>query len=128
MKLKREDNVIVIAGRDKGKTGKVTQVLPTVNSVVVEGINVAKRHTKPSARNPRGGILEITKPIDASKVMALDPATGMPARIGYSVKADGSKERVFKVSPNHKSKPVKAKPAKAEKAEKVEKTEKAGEK
>jgi large subunit ribosomal protein L24 len=137
MKLKRDDNVVVIAGRDKGMTGKITAVIPTEGKVVVEGINMAKRHTKPSAKNPRGGILDITRPIDVSKLMVLDPASGMPARVGYSVKADGTKERVFKVSPNHKSKPTKVKAAtkvaKAEKVEKVEKTaktvaKKAGEK
>jgi len=129
MKLKRDDNVVVIAGRDKGKTGKVTMVIPADSKVVVEGINISKRHTKPSAKNPRGGILDITKPIDVSKLMVLDPASGLPARIGYSVKADGTKERVFKVSANHKSKPkakTAAKAAKTEVAEKAAKVEKAG--
>lgn len=101
MKLKREDKVIVILGKDKGKTGVIKAVLPAENKVVVENINVVKRHTKPSAKIPRGGILEITKPIDASKVMVLDPASGKPARIGYAIKADGTKERIFKVSANH---------------------------
>ncbi len=118
MKLKRDDNVIVIAGRDKGKTGKVTAVLPATGQVVVEGVNIAKRHTKPSQKTPRGGIIEITKPIDASKVMVLDPSSGKPARIGFAVKADGTKERVFKVSRNHEGKKVK-------KAEPLGKTEKA---
>jgi len=98
MKLRKEDNVIVIAGRDKGKTGKVLSVIPTENKVLVEGINVSKRHTKPSQKLPRGGILDVTKPIDVSKVMVVDPTTGKPARIGYAFKADGTKERIFKVS------------------------------
>lgn len=115
MKLRRDDKVVVIQGRDKGKTGKITAVLPKENKVVVENINVVKRHTKPSKKQPRGGILEITKPIDASKLMILDPASGKPARVGYEVKADGSKERIFKVSPNHERK--------AKKAEKSEKAE-----
>lgn len=100
MKLKRDDKVIVILGKDKGKTGTVMAVLPAENKVVVENINVVKRHTKPSNKIPRGGILDVTKPIDASKVMVLDPASGKPARIGYTVKEDGTKERIFKVSPN----------------------------
>ena len=113
MKLKREDNVIVISGRDKGKTGKITAVLRNENQVVVEGVNIVKRHTKPSQKQPRGGILDLTKPINASKVMVLDPATGKPARIGYELKPDGSKERIFKVSPNHEGKKTKkAEPAK----------------
>lgn len=105
MKLRRDDNVMVIAGRDKGKTGKVLVVLPGENKVLVENINVVKRHTKPSQKQPRGGILEIAKPIDASKVMALDPVTGKPARIGYQKNADGSKERVFKVAHHANRKP-----------------------
>ncbi|HSX41554.1 MAG TPA: 50S ribosomal protein L24 [Candidatus Saccharimonadales bacterium] len=96
MKLRKGDKVIVIAGRDKGKTGEVTQALPKANKLVVSGINIAKRHTKPSQKSPRGGILEITKPIDAAKLMALDPASGKPARIGYKFDKNGGKERVFK--------------------------------
>ena len=101
MKLKRDDKVIVILGKDKGKTGTVLAVLPAQNKVLVENINVVKRHTKPSSKIPRGGILDVTKPIDASKVMVIDPTSGKPARIGYEIKADGTKERIFKVSPNH---------------------------
>lgn len=113
MKLKREDTIIVISGRDKGKTGKITSVIVRENKVVVESINMVKRHTKPSQKQPRGGILDVTRPIDAAKVMVLDPATGKPARIGYEVKPDGSKERIFKVSRNHEGKKTKkATPAK----------------
>ncbi len=120
MKLKREDKVVVLQGRDKGKTGVVTAVLPQLNQIVVEGVNVVKRHTKPSQKQPRGGILEITKPINASKVMVLDPASGKPARIGYTIKADGSKERIFKVSRNHEAKKTKkADAAKAETGDKA---------
>jgi large subunit ribosomal protein L24 len=113
MKLKREDKVIVITGRDKGKTGVVLAVFPKENKVAVENVNVVKRHTKPSQKQPRGGILDITKPIAVSKVMVLDPHSGKPARIGYETKPDGSKERIFKVSPNHEKA--------AKKAEKVDK-------
>ncbi|MDF2461121.1 MAG: ribosomal protein [Candidatus Saccharibacteria bacterium] len=116
MKLRKEDKVIVITGRDKGKTGAVMRVLPKENQVVVENVNVVKRHTKPSQKQPRGGILEITKPIDVSKVMVLDPQSGKPARIGYEIKANGTKERIFKVSANHEKA--------AKKAEKTEKTDK----
>ena len=108
MKLRKQDKVIVITGRDKGKTGVITAVLPELNMVVVENINVVKRHTKPSNKQPRGGILDVTKPINASKVMIVDPASGKPARIRYEIKADGSKERVFKVSPNHEKTQKKA--------------------
>lgn len=123
MKLHREDKVIVIAGRDKGKTGTVQVVLPKENKVVVEGVNLMKRHTKPSKKTPRGGILEIVRPIDVSKVMVLDPASGKPARIGYQVKPDGTKERIFKVSPNHEHRAKKT-----EKADKTDKKDKATDK
>ncbi len=109
MKLKRGDKVIVIRGKDKGKTSTVVAVLPATGRVVVENLNIAKRHTKPSQKQPRGGILEIAKPMPASKVMALDPTTGKPARIGYIIKPDGTKERIYKVSPNHEAKPAKVK-------------------
>jgi large subunit ribosomal protein L24 len=125
MKLRREDKVIVIAGRDKGKTGAVTRVLPQTGQVVVEGVNLVKRHTKPSQKQPRGGILEITKPIDVSKVMVLDPHSGKPARVGFQIKADGSKERIFKVSPNHEKAAKKSE--KASKSE-TQSTAKAGDK
>lgn len=113
MKLRRDDNVMVMVGRYKGKTGRILAVIPSDGKVLVEGINIAKRHTKPSDKNPRGGIIELTKPIDVSKVMVLDPATGLPARIGYTINADGTKERTFKVSSQRQA-AAKAKPAKAE--------------
>jgi large subunit ribosomal protein L24 len=118
MKLRRDDQVMVISGRDKGKTGKVLVILPAENKVLVENINVVKRHTKPSQKQPRGGILEIAKPINAAKVMAVDPATGKPARIGIQKNADGSKERVFKVAHHADRKPVKSKKTEAEATEK----------
>lgn len=108
MKIKRNDQVVVIAGKDKGKTGKVTHVIPATEMVVVEGVNVVKRHTKPSGKHPQGGILDITKPISVAKVMVIDPATGAPSRVSYSIKKDGSKERVFKPSRYAKIKKAKA--------------------
>jgi large subunit ribosomal protein L24 len=136
MKIKREDKVMIILGKDKGKTGTVMAVLPAQNKIVVENLNVVKRHTKPSQKQPRGGILEIAKPIDVSKVMVLDPHSGKPARIGYEFKADGSKERIFKVSPNYdkQAKKDEKAPKAAKKTEspksksEARATEKAGEK
>jgi large subunit ribosomal protein L24 len=113
MKLHKNDKVIVIRGRDKGKTGSVLAVLPKENKVLVENINVVKRATKPSAKVPRGGILDVTKAIDASKVMVLDPSSGKPARIGYEIKPDGTKERIFKVSANHENRAKKSEKAAA---------------
>jgi len=98
MKLLKKDKVMVISGKYNGKKGEIVAVLPKTNQVVIEGVNVAKKHTKPSQSNPKGGIVEITKPINASKVMALDPVSGKPARVGYKINASGKKERIFKVS------------------------------
>jgi len=113
MKIIKKDKVMVITGRDKGKTGEVIAVLPEKNQVVVEGVNVAKRHTKPSQINPKGGIIEVTKTIDASKVMVVDPSSGKPARVGYKLGAKGKKERVYKVS-KFKNTKVKKETKKAE--------------
>jgi large subunit ribosomal protein L24 len=123
MKLAKGDKVMVIAGRDKGRTGTISTVLPRTNQIVIEGINIAKRHTKPSSKVPRGGILEIAKPLNAAKVMVIDPTSGLPARIGYQFAADGTKERVFKVSPNQTAA---KKPAKSTKPRKSADTETAG--
>lgn len=98
MKLQKKDKIVVISGRDKGKKGEILAVLPKRSQVVVEGINVVKRHTKPSQTNPKGGIIEITKPISSSKVMVLDPSSGKPARVGYKIGKGNKKERIFKVS------------------------------
>lgn len=104
MKLRKGDKVMVLSGRDKGKTGEISAVLPYASKVLVEGINVVKRHTKPSNKHPQGGILELTKPVDAAKVMAIDPNSGQPGRIGYRFAKDGSKERFFKPSKRQKVK------------------------
>ena len=98
MKILKKDKVMVISGKYNGKKGEIVAVLPKTNQVVIEGVNVAKKHTKPSQANPKGGIIEITKPINASKVMVLDPTTGKPARVGYKISTSGKKDRIFKVS------------------------------
>lgn len=97
MKIRKNDNVQVVAGNSKGKTGKVLKVFPNENKVIVEGINLMKRHTKPSQRNPQGGIIEREAPINVSNVMILDPKSNEPARIGKQVIIDdktGKKKRV----------------------------------
>lgn len=98
MKLKKGDKVMVIAGRDRGKRGEIMAVLPKRQAVVVGGVNTVKRHTKPDAKNPKGGIVPIDKPIAAARVMVLDPQTGKPARVGYTITDQGEKVRVFRVS------------------------------
>lgn len=120
MKIRRDDQVMVITGKDRGKTGKVTQVIPKMNAVIVDGLNVVKRHTKPSNKIPQGGILEISKPINASKVMVIDPTSGKPSRVGYRLTKEGLKERVFKESRYQKPKKAE-KPAKEAKDKKEKK-------
>jgi large subunit ribosomal protein L24 len=96
MKITKNDNVTIIAGNDRGKTGKVLKVFPKKNRVIVEGINIRKRHTKPSQTNPQGGILEKEAPINASNVMILDPKSNEPTRIGSQIILDektGTKKR-----------------------------------
>lgn len=98
IRLKKDDVVVVRAGKYKGQTGKVTATHPTENKVTVEGINIVKKHQKPNKQYPQGGIIPITKPIDVSKVGIIDPATKKASRIGYTLSKDGKKTRVFKSS------------------------------
>ncbi|RMD50828.1 MAG: 50S ribosomal protein L24 [Ignavibacteria bacterium] len=88
MKIKKDDNVVVIAGNDAGKTGKVLKVFPKKNRVIVEGVNIRKRHTKPNQQYPNGAIVEKEMPIDASNVMIIDPKTNEPTRIGKKLIID----------------------------------------
>lgn len=112
MKLRVKDKVLVISGRDKGKKGEIVAVLPKKQQVIVENINTVKRHVKPNQKQPKGGIVEVTKPIATAKVMVIDPVSGKPARIGYKVDTKGNKERVFKVSAFTNKKISAPKPAK----------------
>ena len=96
IRLKKGDTVVVRAGKYKGKTGKITAVHPSENKVTVDGINIVKKHQKPNQTHPQGGIIEITKPIWASKVSIVEPTTKAASRIGYSIDKDGNKVRVFK--------------------------------
>ena len=93
MNLVKGDTVIVIAGRDKGKTGVIQKVIPESNRVVVENVNLRKKHKKPTQANPEGSIVEIYAPIDASNVMLVDPKTKKPTRVGHKV-VKGKKVRV----------------------------------
>jgi large subunit ribosomal protein L24 len=97
LKIKKGDKVVVITGRDKGKTGEVKQVLPAENRVIVDGVNMVKRHTKPSAGNA-GGIVEKEASIHVSNVAYVDPKTDKPTRIGYKTLEDGRKVRFAKRS------------------------------
>jgi large subunit ribosomal protein L24 len=98
IRIKKGDTVMVRAGKYKGKTGKVIAVHPTLNKVTVEGINIVKKHVKPTQAKPQGGIFEITKPIWVSKVGVVDSVAKKPSRIGYKLSATGIKTRVLKSS------------------------------
>ena len=97
MNFKTGDKVVVIAGKDKGKEGSVTKVLRAENKVVVEGVNVAKKHMKPNGQTA-GSIVEVELPIHASNVMIIDPKTKKGTRIGHTVDKNGKKIRVSKKS------------------------------
>ena len=94
MKIKKGDMVKVIAGKDKGKTGKVLRTYPKDNKVVVEGVNIQTKHAK-ATRNTPAEIKHIEGPIDASNVMYYDTKAKQASRVGYKVKEDGTKSRVF---------------------------------
>jgi len=94
LQIRRGDRVKVIRGNDKGTEGTVIRVEPDKNRVVVQGVNVRKRHRKPTATAPEGGIIEFEAPIHASNVMLLDPKSGEPTRVRFTVGADGKRERV----------------------------------
>ena len=100
MKIRKDDNVIVIAGNNRGKTGKVLKVFPKNGKIIIEGVNIQKRHTKPNQANPQGGIVEKEAPINGSNVMLLDPKTNEPTRIGSKIIIDEktSKKRSVRIS------------------------------
>ncbi|MBU6371441.1 MAG: 50S ribosomal protein L24 [Alphaproteobacteria bacterium] len=97
-KIKKDDVVFITTGKDKGKSGKVLKVLPREDRVVVEGLNVVKRHVKPSMADPNGGVKEKEAAIHVSNVMIRDPQTGKPTRVGFKTLADGRKVRIAKGS------------------------------
>jgi large subunit ribosomal protein L24 len=94
IKLKKNDTVIVISGKYKGKTGKVLNTFAKTNKVTVEGINIAKKHAKPTKSLPQGGIIDLLRPIGVSKVALYDSTTKKASKIGYKVSKDGTKVRV----------------------------------
>jgi large subunit ribosomal protein L24 len=96
MKIKKGDNVVVISGKDKGKEGTVSRVMPRSNQLLVDGINVVKKHQKPSGKNQQGGVIDRDMPLDASNVMFVHK--GKPTRVGYKVLADGKKVRIAKTT------------------------------
>ncbi len=97
-RIRKDDTVIVITGKDKGRSGRVLKVMPKEERVVVEGLNLAKRHTKPDVANPNGGVISKEASIHISNVALRDPKTGKPTRVGFKVNDKGRKVRVAKGS------------------------------
>ena len=96
--IKKNDTVVVLAGEDKGKTGKVLKVLVEKNRALVEGVNMVSKSTKPSAQNPQGGIVKQEAPIHISNLSLVDPKSGKATRVGIKVTEDCKKVRIAKKS------------------------------
>lgn len=98
LNIKKGDNVYVLTGDDRGKTGRVLSVQVSKNRAIVEGINMVSKSTKPNAKYPQGGIIKIEAPINISNLALLDPKTGKPCRVGRRKDADGKSVRYSKKS------------------------------
>lgn len=96
--VRKGDEVVVISGKDRGKKGKILAAFPSEQRVLIEGINIVKRHTKPNAAYPQGGIVEKEAPVHVSNVMLIDPKTSEPTRVGKKILKDGTKVRYAKKS------------------------------
>ncbi|KKW19053.1 MAG: 50S ribosomal protein L24 [Parcubacteria group bacterium GW2011_GWA2_51_10] len=97
MKIKKGDKVIVITGKSRGQSGTITRVLPKENRVLIDGINMVKRHRRPSAKSRKGQIVDKPMPIHASNVALLDPKSGKPTRIRI-IRKDGARQRIAAAS------------------------------
>ncbi len=93
-RIKKGDSIVVLSGKDKGRTGTVAKVMPKDGKVLVDGINVAARHRKPTQANPQGGIDRNPAPMHISKVALADPKSGKPTRVRFETGKDGKKVRV----------------------------------
>jgi len=101
LRIKKGDTVMVLAGREKGKTGKVLEVMPATSMVIVEGVNIVTKHIKRTQQAPRGGIEKIARPMPSGKVAIVHPdKEGRTSRIGYEIKKDGTKIRVYRQAEN----------------------------
>ncbi|MHC4497484.1 MAG: 50S ribosomal protein L24 [Planctomycetota bacterium] len=94
MHIKKGDIVEIIAGDHKGATGRVLRVLPEKNKVVIQGHNIAKKHVRPSRRNPQGGRISVEQPVHMSNVLPVNPKSSRGSRVRYQINADGSKRRI----------------------------------
>lgn len=97
MKIRKGDNILIIAGKDNGKKGKVRQALPKKDAVIIEGLNMIKRHSRTKGQARQGGIIELESPINISNVMLICNKCNKPARVGFRILPDGKKARICKV-------------------------------
>jgi len=98
LKLKKGDRVIVTAGKDKGKKGDIIKIFPSLEKALISGINVSRKHTKPTKLNPQGGIVTKEMPVHISNISILDPKTDQPSKIGFKILEGGKKVRFAKRS------------------------------
>ena len=96
LKIKKGDRVVVLSGKDKGKEGEVSRVYPEKGLVIVDGVNVAKKHQKPTQQTMQGGIIDKDMPIQVSNVAVVSPEDGRATRVGYRFEPDGTKVRICK--------------------------------
>lgn len=94
MKFKKGDNIVVMIGKDKGRKGKIERIFPKKNKLLIPGINIYKRHTKPRGKDKTGGIIDKVLPLPAANVALLCPKCGKPTRIGYQIDREGNKLRI----------------------------------
>jgi large subunit ribosomal protein L24 len=94
MKIKKGDKVMVIAGKDRGTAGSVARVLPKDNLVLIEGVNMQKKHRRPTSRSRSGQVIDKAMPIHVSNVQLIDPKSGKPTRVGITREKDGTRTRV----------------------------------
>ncbi len=97
-RIKKNDMVVVLAGKDKGREGRVLMVMPKEERVLVQGVNMVKRHTKPSMAAPEGGVIPKEAPIHVSNVALRDPKTGKATRVGFAFVGEGDKRRKVRVA------------------------------
>jgi len=97
-RIRKDDTVIIITGKDKGRSGKVLKVMPKEERVLVEGVNMVKRHTKPDIAHPQGGVVAKEAPLHVSNVALRDPKTGKATRVGYKFVGEGAQRRKVRVA------------------------------
>lgn len=96
LKIRKGDRVVVLTGKDKGKEGEVSRVFPDKGTVLVDGVNVVRKHQKPTSQTMQGGIIDKDMPIPVSNVAVISPDDGKPTRVGYRFEPDGTKVRICK--------------------------------